>query len=66
MVDVKEVIHKMVTDLFRAGKLCRPANIPSGELRLLLTGDKDGPTTKLFLQTQNTKNVHSHKTGENL
>ena len=66
VVDVKEVIHKMVTDLLRAGKLCRPANIPSGELIFLLTGDKGGSTTKLFLQTLNTKNVHSHKTRENI
>ena len=60
VTDIKEVVMKTLTELCSSRNLYCPPNIPPSELRLLVTGDKSGSSTKLYLQTLNVKSI-THK-----
>ena len=53
-------ILKTLTELCTSGDLHCPVNVPPSELKLLVTGDKGGPSTKIYSQTLNVKSTHSH------
>ena len=59
VVNIGRVVTQMLDGLTSSNLLCPIPNVKDCELYLLLTGDKDGSTTKLMLQTLNSDRNHS-------